>query len=247
MSESFYLRHAADAAFSQTYRAYQRRWATELRESDRVLIELVAERVGDGAGRRLLDVGCSTGNLLGHLRGALPLLGLEGGDLMEGVLDECRSNPTLEGITFRRLDLLELEAAPLYDAVVLNAVLYVLDDALAQRGLERIAGALAPGGSLLLFDLFHAFDQDLVVTERSPLHPEGHILHLRAQRQVEEMLGQAGFASVEFRPFELPIDLAPDPSHETRTRTVLTADGSRLLFRGALAQPWCHAVATVPA
>ena len=72
MTENFtYREYVTDQAFLREYNAYQAKYAHEIRESDKVLIELVRAIVkghDNAEGRlRLLDVGCSTGNLLLHL------------------------------------------------------------------------------------------------------------------------------------------------------------------------------------
>jgi 2-polyprenyl-3-methyl-5-hydroxy-6-metoxy-1,4-benzoquinol methylase len=107
MNETFtYHDYVTDEKFLAGYNAYQAKYAGQMRESDKVMIRLIREVVakrGDlGRPLRLLDIGCSTGNLLLHLKRQLPNLALTGGDLAESSLDECRGNPELVGIDFVR-------------------------------------------------------------------------------------------------------------------------------------------------
>lgn len=78
-----YHHYVGDETFLRDYNAYQKKYAGQIRESDKVLIQLVreiAERSGSLEERfRLLDIGCSTGNLLLHLKHAFPSMELTGG------------------------------------------------------------------------------------------------------------------------------------------------------------------------
>jgi methylase of polypeptide subunit release factors len=85
-----YRQYVTDEQFAAGYTEYQQRYAIEPRESDRVLIGHVAAALAGrpaGAGPpRVLDIGCSTGNLLRHLARALPHAELWGGELMPEAL-----------------------------------------------------------------------------------------------------------------------------------------------------------------
>lgn len=240
-----YREYVADGEFMRGYAEYQKRYAQQVRESDKVLIALVRE-LAEGRGRplRLLDAGCSTGNLLLHLKHAVPGLELVGGDLAADVLEECRRDPDLAGIGFEELDLLDLGFESGFDVVVANAVLYLLTEPELERAAASVSRALRPGGAFLAFDFFHPFEQELEILERSQTHPDGLALHFRPYGGAQAVLRAAGFERVEFRPFEIPIDLPrPERDDEIVSYTRRTHAGERLLFRGTLFQPWCHLVA----
>jgi SAM-dependent methyltransferase len=249
MSEDFsYHEYVTDEAFLRDYNAYQAKYAQQIRESDKVLIGLVrdiAERRDSAGGPlRLLDIGCSTGNLLLHLKRLIPGLALTGGDLAESSLAACRANPELSGIDFRMLDLLDLPGDSRYDVIAVNAVLYMMTDEQFEQALRSLVRALQPGGTMIAFDFFHPFEQDLTIIEASKTHPNGLRLRFRPISRATAALNAAGFENAVFRPFTLPIDLQrhQDPS-ELITYTVPAADGRRLPFRGTLFQPWCHLTA----
>jgi len=249
MSADFsYQDYVTDKSFLDEYNAYQARYASQMRESDKVLLGLIkqslAKRDSGSGNMRLLDVGCSTGNLLLHLKRLLPELELIGGDLAESSLQECRANPELAGIGFEVLDLLNLPQTMSYDIIVINAVLYMMEDAQFGQALKSVAGALKLGGCMIVFDFFHPYPQDLHILEVSKSHPAGLRLRFRPMAMAENSLAIAGFGSVEFRPFTLPIDLAPSGGEgDLITYTVPAADSRRLPFRGTLFQPWCHLTA----
>ena len=243
MSSQHYKEYVADREFIEDYSVYQRKYAEQVRESDRVVIDIVTELADGREGLRVLDIGCSTGNLLRHLRNLVPGLELTGGDLTPEVLEGCRADPELEGVEFEEMDLLDLPRER-FDVVIANAVLYLMSDEEFERAAASIAGALREGGHFVAFDFFHPFEQELEIRETSRTHPRGLMLHFRPFDVGREVLGGAGFGEVDFRPFEIPIDL---PRHEDDGELISytrgAADGGRLLFRGTLFQPWCHAVA----
>ena len=71
---------------------------------------------------KLLDIGCSTENLLGQLAVAFPHVNLIGGDMSDSALAEAhRFFPSL---SFRRLNMLELPYEGEFDIIVANAVTY---------------------------------------------------------------------------------------------------------------------------
>lgn len=240
-----YREYVSDREFYRKYRGHQQRYVREPRESDKVLITLVErclEEMGPGE-HHLLDIGCSTGNLLRHLkRRALPGLTLHGGDLMAPVIDDCRRDPELEGIEFAVMDIMDLPGPERYDIVVANAVLSLFDEDQYRTALASLARALRPGGWLVAFEWIHEFPQLLHIVEYSDSHPEGMSFYFRPREQIDRMLGDSGFSSGEYHPFHIPIDLPPDadPVEHLCTYTVRTAEGRRLLFRGTLSQPWCH-------
>jgi len=247
MSENFsYRSYVADEKFLSEYNSYQRRYAQTMRESDKVLVAMVKEiaRQTDGEPLDLLDIGCSTGNLLLHIRSMVPGLNLTGGDLALSSIEECRRNPGLAGIKFEVMDLLALPAA-CFDVVIVNAVLYMLDDEQYRSALASLGKCVRPGGTCLIYDFAHPFvHQQLTIYETSVLHPDGLRLCFRPMVKVEEAAHRAGFAAVEFHPFDIPIDLPPAPyDGEVVTYTVDRKDGKRAMFRGALYQPWCHIIA----
>ena len=255
MPEPTYEDYVRDESFISDYLAYQARWSTNARESDRVIIEHVANAVEalPSAGREphVVDIGCSTGNLLKHLRSALPDVRLSGSDYSPESVATCRADPALAGMAFETVDIVQMAAEDVFDVAVVNAVLYLLDQTDFDAALRGLARSLRPGGTLVVFDFFHPFRQDLSIIERSRSHPDGLPIHFRSMAEVEASLGVAGFSSVRFEPFEIPIDLEEGAPHgdnrsgfeDLNSYTVRAEDGRRLLFRGTLFQPWCHLIA----
>src|SRR5260221_4780077 len=190
MTEPSYEKYVKDEAFLGYYNDYQKRYAGQIAERDKVLLGLVAEKTrGQGS---LLDIGCSTGNLLLHLKRAFPDLKLTGGELAESSLAEARGNPDLAGVEFRTMDMLDIYGQ--YDCITANAVTYLFAMPEYERAIQSIANALKPGGTFISFDWYHSHGgQSFAITEITPSHPEGLTIHSRPYGQVSRVLTKAGF------------------------------------------------------
>lgn len=248
MAQEFDYKNYPKHAAIGDYNEYQRRYALEPRHSDRVILDLIASAIGPRRqlDLRLLDIGCSTGNLLGHIRRRFPDLLLQGGDLAERSVEVCKSREDLVGIDFRALDIMSIDVPDRFDFVVTNAVTYLFDWSEFERAVAGIWESLVPGGTYIAFEWFHPFvHQDIQIFETTVFMPQGLRISARPFPKVSQVLQRVGFVDIQFMPFELPIEI-PMPGHdqEVTTYTVKTADGRNLPFRGALFQPWCHLVAS---
>jgi SAM-dependent methyltransferase len=251
-TRELYENYPHDNEYIRSYIAYQERYAKDARDSDKKLIELIGQLLAAHApaarAPRLLDIGCSTGNLLIHLRHAYPGLELTGGDLSELSIAGCKANPALAGVSLEVMDILRLGERPgHYDIVTANAILYGFTDELFAASLAAINAALVPGGSLVAFDFFHPWEQEVALVEKTPLFPGGHPIHFRSYASAGTAISGAGFEQPRFTPFEIGVDLPDRGQASVVSRTVTALDGRRLLFRGCLSQPWCHMTARKPA
>ena len=83
--KSSYQNYVTDEQFLSDYNSYQAKYAANIRESDKVMLAILRDVIAKYEKKdkplRLLDVGCSTGNLLLHLKYHFPELDLTGGDL----------------------------------------------------------------------------------------------------------------------------------------------------------------------
>ena len=201
--------------------------------------EIIAGR--EPAKIKLLDIGCSTGNLLRHLHRTFPTLSLTGGDVAESSIDHARRDPELACVHFDVMDIRSLPNG--FDIVTVNAVLYMMSDDDFRASLSSIARSLNPGGSVIVFDLFHALNQRLTIIEKTPALPSGECISMWPTADVAAWAIDAGLIEALFRPFDIGIDLPRHTERELCTYTVKTADGQRMSFRGALFQPWCHMTA----
>ena len=237
-----------DNAHMEFYSVYQKRYAETIRESDKAIIELIRRIVEadskKGTQLELLDLGCSTGNLLLHLKRLLPGLGLLGGDIVPSIINDCRTNPALAGIDFSEMDMLSLGIKERFDIIVANAALMFFNDHEFDLAIQNIAAAIKKGGYFVAFDYFHPFEQEISIVETSKLHPKGLKFYLRGYNRVKAALENAQLVNLQFTPFNIGIDLnRPTDSADITSYTVKSVAKERMSFRGTLYQPWCHLVA----
>jgi SAM-dependent methyltransferase len=247
-----YKRYVSDPDWARTYSAYQKKYEVNPRESDRKSARLVLAALRDMAELdrppRILDIGCSTGNFLRHLRRLVPHAEFVGGDLMAPIVEECRNNPELAGIAFEVMDIFDIPAELPFDVIVANAVTYLFEPTEFERVNASFAKALNTGGVYVGYELIFPGDREKRVIEKSQGHPEGLKMILRAEDFVRSSFVAAGFDDVDVQPFDIPIDLpkpeATGTDADLMTYTVRDAvTGRRLMYRGDLFQPWAHVVA----
>ena len=223
------------------YINYQERYKKNPRESDKTLVQLLRENARTSV-PKILDIGCSTGNLLRLIQTVLPSANLWGADLNPEQIEYCKNDISLKKINFKVMDVCNITNGP-FDCITANAVLAVIDESLFSKAIESIFKSLLPMGVFVCFDWFHPWKQDLVIVEKTDSFPEGLPLHFRSYETVISVLKKAGFERFKFHPFSIPIDI-PKPNHgHITTYTEKLVDGGRLQFRGCLSQPWNHLVA----
>ncbi len=246
MKTPYYQKHLSDSPRMKTYLAYQRKYFSKLRDSDREMIRILKmKRVGKQTSKSLLDIGCSSGGLLFHLQNYFPSMKLAGIDISPRAIESCKSNPALRNISFRTLDLLQLSHGSLgnFDFAVTNASLPLFSPKEFPRAVKSIASSLRQNGLWIGFDWFHPFEQELEICERTRLFPHGLIFHFRGYETVQRACRRAGFSSVTFHPFNISIDLPRPPYREVTSYTIKEMHRKRMSFRGTLFQPWCFIVA----
>jgi SAM-dependent methyltransferase len=246
-----YKDYVTDTNLATVYAAYQDKYAENPRESDKRSAQLVLQSLRTmqplGHRPRILDIGCSTGNFLRHLKRLNINADLIGGDLMEPHLDLCRKNPALAGVSFEVMDVFKIPTDQPFDIITANAVNVYFAPDLYGQALLSIAHALRPGGYFIAYEWVHQAPADTRITETSEWQPNGLTFWFRSRAATSLKLEEAGFDRIDIQPFEIPVDL-PEPipgSFEDRnlvTYTIKTSRG-RLMMRGGLNQPWAHIVA----
>jgi ubiquinone/menaquinone biosynthesis C-methylase UbiE len=149
----------------------------------RHVLSLFADLVRSRGGGRVLDLGCGTGRLTGHLRD----LGLdvEGLDLSPGMLAMARrAHPDIVFTVGTATDLPYPDGSQ-GGVVAFHSLIHVPDEQLG-RAVAEIARVLRPGGTCLV--TFHIGDSVLRKTEGYGGHPMSLDVHRRPlQRMADEL------------------------------------------------------------
>ncbi|MGE5493129.1 MAG: class I SAM-dependent methyltransferase [Actinomycetota bacterium] len=143
-------------------------------------------RVLDRAPERILDFGCGVGLTLPYLASRFPRSRLCATDISRRSLDfVARSHPGVEVIPDGDLD------SRRFDLVLAAGVFHHVPPAERPRVLARIAGLLAPGGSLCVFEHnpYNPVTRHLVAT--CPFDADASLL---SRRQMAGLMAAAGLA-----------------------------------------------------
>jgi SAM-dependent methyltransferase len=162
LAEHFDLRGTGQPGLSAAYN----RACYDLRRE--VLERALADHRFDPRGRSVLDVGCGSGFFTAYYlaRGAR----LTGIDIAPTSIERLQArHPEAR---FERVDVSEAALDGRYDLINAFDVLYhITDDARWERAVRTLAGAVAPGGLLLLTDTFPPSDGALSEAAHNRMRP----------------------------------------------------------------------------
>ncbi|RFC77816.1 class I SAM-dependent methyltransferase [Streptomyces sp. AcE210] len=156
---------------------------------ERAVLALFAELVRAQGGGPVVDVGCGTGRITGHLR----KLGLDafGIDLSPGMIDVARRDQPGVRFDLGSMTDLTLADASVTGLVAWYSLIHIPDDDISSV-LTHFRRVLRPGGPLLLS--FHVGDGSKMKTEGYGGHPMKVYVHRRQHDQMIEWLNEADFA-----------------------------------------------------
>jgi ubiquinone/menaquinone biosynthesis C-methylase UbiE len=179
--------HRDVAAFDERALGYERGWRGRLHHDIAVRTADLALSVNPGPGR-VLDIGCGTGYLLRLLAGQSPrateLAGIDPAPAMIAAAEQAAGDRRL------RFSVAAAESLPYpdgsFDLVVSTTSFDHWQD--QQAGLRECARVLAPGGHLVLADLFSPLLRPTLLA--------GRRAKARTRRRASKLLGTAGFTGL---------------------------------------------------
>jgi SAM-dependent methyltransferase len=218
----------ATVAQYANHRHYLREgWAREPKASFRRLAEMLATDPVDGF-RRLLDVGCATGELIGYLASQFPEVRFTGVDLFPELVEAAAEQ--LPGATFRQGSVLDLpeELAGALDVVTAMGCMSIFDENDLEKFWDNLLRVVRPGGRVVVLAPLNEFGCDIVVRHRKRIgeEPAGAWesgWNTYSFETITELLARRG-KTCTFERFAPDLELMrrPDP---VRTWTLHTAEG----------------------
>lgn len=247
MDQKHYQGYVADKAWLAEYDAYQATYKVAPRKSDVDLADLVANIARSKEGPiRILDIGCSTGNLLRVIRAATHGVDVTfvGADLAESSIAAAKADPDLAEMTFCLWDATALPDGETFDIIVMSAVAFFFDDDDFHKALQSIHRALRPGGAFVAWELVSTLPNYRVdIEEWSPFYNgRSHTIQIRSLNMVEQQSTALGYSRVELHQFEPPVLGKPDVSHYLTSFTVEVPGEGRRAVRGCVILPWAFLV-----
>jgi SAM-dependent methyltransferase len=254
---SSYQAYVDDKAWLRDYDAYQDTYKVKPRKSDIDIAALIAKvaraqaRTNKSGPIRLLDIGCSTGNLLRVIRAATVGLDMTfvGADLAESSIAQAKATPDLSEMRFELWDATALPAGEKFDLVVMSAVAFFFSDDEFTRMLKSVRTCLNPGGSFIAWELVSELpDYRVDIEEWSPFYNgRSHLIQIRSLNMIESEAKRLGFKSVALHPFTPPVLGKPDVEHYLTSYTVDVPGEGRRAVRGCVILPWGFLVASLEA
>ncbi|MCX5443194.1 methyltransferase domain-containing protein [Streptomyces sp. NBC_00569] len=156
---------------------------------ERAVLARFADLVRVRGGGPVVDVGCGTGRITGHLRKLeLDAFGI---DLSPGMIDAARRDHPGVRFDLGSMTDLDLADASVAGLVAWYSLIHIPDGEIGSV-LTHFRRVLRPGAPLLLS--FHVGDESTWKTEGYGGHPMRVYVHRRQHDRMIEWLGEAGFA-----------------------------------------------------
>lgn len=109
--------------------------------------QLARDYLKDLSARRILEIGCGSGYLTGHLAGRFPAAQIDAVDLSPEMLAVAKANLDAANINFIEADICEFSAAQRYDLIVSSSALQWLP--LDAKMFEKFSTLLVPDGNVV--------------------------------------------------------------------------------------------------
>jgi len=206
-------------------------------ESPKEIFKLLGSlAAGEGllkSGAKVADIGCAAGEFLYFLARRYPGPSYCGVDIFPELVEKAKR--AVPGIEFRTGSVLDagLLASAGFDVVFLSGVMSLCRD--FHQVLDNALQWTRAGGRIYVFEAFNPYPVDVFLQFRRSGVAAGAgdgYWNILARKTVQDYLEQVvGSGGYRFIPFEMPFDLAPDPSDPVRTWTG-TVEGKRLFTNG---------------
>ena len=192
----------------------------------------VADQIPRHFRGKIADVGCATGAFPAYLSKRFPDSTIHGVEYLPALVDRARRDfPTIEFFEGNVMD--QHSVTQRYDVITMLGVLVIFDD--VEMVLKNVLSWLAPGGKLILHNMIN--DQDIDVFVKYKASEDGFSIenhesgwNIVSKASLARISSENGAQLVSCSPFELTVDIQPNPGDPMRSWTEKDADGQRKIF-----------------
>ena len=194
------------------------------------MLSLMRETFDDITGS-VLDIGCADALFLDAVGRTFPNAQLEGVDLSEELVARCKERFEGRDAKFSVADAGNIQSDDKYQAIIASGIVTCFDNQL--ETLEQWLSLLEDDGALFLFGRFNS----------RPVHSKFYIKEIGSDEWTEPRTSyyigtikghfEAQGYSVDFKPFELPIELEEKPNPLSTYTVIDKANGQKHLLSGA--------------
>lgn len=181
-----------------------------VKESFKKLRELISSKHDE---KKVLDVGCATGALIGYLKSCSPDWKYTGIDISDDLLDVAKEK--ISGVNWIQGSAIDMPAEfeNQYDLITCFGVLGIFDEGDAIKMFNELTRCTIPGGEIIVFSQFNEMDADTQITHRK--YDENGVdrgwekgWNNYSMKTVKKWL-EGRVSRVEFINFSMPIDIEP--------------------------------------
>lgn len=196
-------------------------------------LAMLSGALKDGA--TVADFGCAAGEFAYYLKKVMPTAQIVGYDLLPELIEKARNE--VPGVTFEVSSVLDRAALPEshVDIGFLIGVHTIFDD--FEPCFSNLIHWCKPGGRLYVFSFFNDHPLDVLVKYRHSTDYGRDVWesgwNIFSQASIGRYLeAHPKVRAHHFHPFEIGLDLAPNPDDPVRSWTVPQIDGRRMITNG---------------
>lgn len=202
-------------------------------ESTKALFQFMLESISADTKDRILDAGCGDGGMLNSAKKYFPQAKLSGFDMARDMLTYANKHLPSD----IRVDYGDLLNIPAFEGEPFD-IIYTVHTLPLFEQFEPLTLSLMRSAKKHIFinSLFSNHNVDIIARVKDEGYPE-IVWSIYSVRRFREFVLDNGGKNIEFREFEIPIDLE-DPGKGMGSYTRNMENGKRLTFSGPVYLPW---------
>lgn len=201
------------------------------KEYFKFIASIVKPHVNNNKAKKILDIGCATGDFVYYLKALFPEAKITGMDVVPELL--ARARRECPDVNFIEADVFNGKGLPeeKFNFIFMNGVHSIFDE--IEPFMDNIFNMLADNGRVYIFGMFNPLDYDVLVKVKpsgSPRHWESG-WNCFSQKTFIDYLERNDIRG-KFHNFQIGIDIEPNTDDGLRSWTFKLEDGRRAVVNG---------------